>query len=147
MRDFAVTDEFAERGGCEPAFVSVTSDRMTAYKETVRDAPATAMLVKVRADHLHYLPVDIHWCSAFPRMTEFNVPIKEYVFPPWTHLRPIFSLLQPRPAEEQKKGPGGTEVTLKTWEAQPEWPEPAGGDAEPPKALPGGATKKQSSSK
>ena len=81
------------------------------------------MLLKLRADHLHYLAVDVHWCSAFPRQTEFNVPIKEHVLPPWTHLRPITSLSQPKPLEETKKGPGGAEVVVRILEVAPMWPQ------------------------
>ena len=73
----------------------------------------------------------MHWCSAFPRQTEFNVPIKEFVLPPWTHVRPIVSLQQPKPLEEQKKGPGGVEVTLRILEVQPCWPERAGVESHP----------------
>ena len=121
-RDFELTDELLERGGCERGFVSLLSDRLSAFKQAARGGARSLVLFKVRADNLHYLPVDVHWCSVFPRQTEFNVPIREYVLPPWTHLRPIVSLAQPRPLEETKKGPGGAEIVVRTLEVEPTWP-------------------------
>ncbi len=46
----------------------------------------------------------------------------EAVLPPHTHLRPIISLSQPKPLEETKKGPGGSEVVVRILEVAPMWP-------------------------
>ena len=110
----SLLDELLERGACERAVVSVTSDRLSAFKDVAKDGKQNTdavVLLKLRVDDLHAMAPDLTWCSAFPRQTEMYNNIYEYALPPFTHLRPVLPPGQ-RPTEEKKMGPNGKQIAV-----------------------------------
>jgi hypothetical protein len=78
MRDMKAADDFGEKGGCELAPMSTTTDLMVALEYSKSEFP---FILKVRSSGFHDRGADISWLSAFPGE-------KEVLFPPLTYLKP-----------------------------------------------------------
>ena len=78
MRDMKAAEDFGDKGGCELAPMSTTTDLMVALEYSKSEFP---FILKVRSSGFHDRGADISWLSAFPGE-------KEVLFPPLTYLKP-----------------------------------------------------------
>ena len=82
VRDFALGDEFAERGGTEMAPLSTTANRAVAEEYAVRlSAHRATVLFRLSVRGVLHQGADISFCSCFPGEREF-------LYPPGIYLEP-----------------------------------------------------------